>query len=66
MGQASMRNAVANKKYMGYGYEEMKRSSYISYVSASNLYGLAVGRKLPYKKVRYVKYGFKEEIPRSV
>ena len=61
MCQVSMRKATANNKYMGDAYDETKPSSYINYLDANNLYGLAMCKKLPYKKIRFVKDNFSEE-----
>ena len=41
MCQVSHKFAVANNKYMGEAYDEIKPSNYICYVDANNLYGLA-------------------------
>ena len=51
MCQVSMRKATANNKYMGDTYDETKPTSYINYLDANNLYGLAMCKKLPYKKI---------------
>ena len=49
----SMRKAVANNKYMGATHDETKPSSYINYLDANSLlYGVAICKKLPYKKIR--------------
>ena len=56
-----MRKATANNKYMGDAYDETKPSSYINYLDANTLYGLAMCKKLPYKKIRLVKDNFTEE-----
>ena len=61
MRQVSMRKAVANNKCMGDAYDETKPSSYINYLDANNLYGLAMCKKLPYKKIRFEKYTLTEE-----
>ena len=61
MCQVSMRKATANNKYMGDDYDETKPSSYINYLDANNLYGLAMCKKLPYKKIRFVKDNFTED-----
>ena len=61
MCQVSMRKATANTLYMGDAYDETKPSSYINYLDANNLYGLAMCKKLPYKRIRFVKDNFTEE-----
>ena len=53
MCQVSHRKAEANNKYMEGLYDESKPSSYINYLDANNLYGLAMCQKLPYKDVRF-------------
>ena len=60
MCQVSKRLAEANNKYMGDDYDETKPSSYINYLDANNLYGLAMCQKLPYKDIKFVE-GFTEE-----
>ena len=59
MCQVSKRLAEANNKYMGDDYDETKPSSYINYLDANNLYGLAMCQKLPYKDIKFVE-GFTE------
>ena len=46
---------------MGEDYVKSKPSSYISYLDANNLYGLAMCKKLPYKNIKFVKDNFTEE-----
>ena len=41
------RHSKANKKYMRY-YDSSKRSKYINYLDANNLYGWAMSQYLPY------------------
>ena len=48
MTQCSFKKVEANNKYMNEDYDESKPSSYISYLDANNLYGLAMCKKLPY------------------
>ena len=60
MCQVSKRRAEANNKYMNDMYDENKPSSYINYLDANNLYGLAMCQKLPYKDIKFVN-DFKEE-----
>ena len=54
MCQVSKRRAEANNKYMNDMYDEKKPSSYINYLDANNLYGLAMCQKLPYKDIKFV------------
>ena len=54
MCQVSMRKAEANNPYMGERYDEHKERSYINYLDANNLYGLAMCQKLPYKDIKFV------------
>ena len=42
MVQCAYKKAIANNKYMGEDYDKSKPSSYISYLDANNLYGLAM------------------------
>ena len=44
--QCSFKKVKANNKYMNEGYDKSKPSSYISYLDANNLYGLAMCKKL--------------------
>ena len=61
MCQCSHRMAEANNKYMGEDYDENKPSSYINYLDANNLYGLAMCQKLPYKDIKFVEGNFTED-----
>ena len=54
MCQVSMRKAEANNPYMGEQYDENKETSYINYLDANNLYGLAICQKLPYKDIKFI------------
>ena len=56
MCQVSNRKAEANNKYMNELYDESKPSSYINYLDANNLYGLAMCQKLPYKDLEFIDY----------
>ena len=53
MRQVSHRKAEANNKYMEDDYDKSKESSYINYLDANNLYGLAMCKKLPYKDIKF-------------
>ena len=55
MCQVSHKLAVANNKYMEEAYDDKKPSSYISYLDANNLYGLAMSQKLPLKNIKWAK-----------
>ena len=48
MTQCSFKKVEVNNKYVNEGYDKSKPSSYISYLDANNLYGLAMYKKLPY------------------
>ena len=61
MCQTSLRKADANNKYMGEEYDKSKESSYINYLDANNLYGLAMCQKLPYKDIKFVDKPLTEE-----
>ena len=54
MCQCATRKSEANNPYMGEEYDETKETSYISYLDANNLYGLAMCQKLPYKDIKFV------------
>ena len=53
MTQCSYKKVEANNKYMNEQYDETKPSSYISYLAANNLYGLAMCKKLPFKNFKW-------------
>ena len=61
MCQVSHRKAEANNKYMEELYDETKPSSYINYLDANNLYGLAMCQNLPYKDIRWIQRQFTED-----
>ena len=61
MCQVSHRMAEANNKYMEDDYDNNKPSSYINYLDANNLYGLAMCQKLPYKDIKFIEGNFTEE-----
>ena len=48
MTQCSCKKVEANNKYMNEDFDTPKPSSYISYLDANNLYGLAMCKKFPY------------------
>ena len=50
---AMQRYAKANNKYMK-GYDKRKKSSYIQYLDANNLYGKAMTEKLPVRGFRWM------------
>ncbi len=52
MCQVSHKHIKANNKYMD-NYDETKPSSYINYLDANNLYGLAMTEKLPYSNFKW-------------
>ena len=60
MTQCSFKKVQANNKYMNENYDKSKPSSYISYLDANNLYGLAMCRKLPYGDFKWY-YGRMDE-----
>ena len=45
----------ANNKYMK-NYDENKESSYVQYLDANNLYGLAMSQKLPVDGFKWIKH----------
>ena len=60
MTQCSFKKVEANNKYMNEDYDKSKPSSYISYLDAINLYGLAMCKKLPYGDFKWY-YGRMDE-----
>ena len=53
MTQCSYKKVEANNKYMNEDFDKSKPSSYISYLDANNLYGLAMCKKLPYDNFKW-------------
>ena len=60
MTQCSFKKVEANNKYMNEDYDKSKPSSYISYLDANSLYGLAMCKKLPYDDFKWY-YGRMDE-----
>ena len=48
------RYAKANNKYMK-DYDKIKKSSYVQYLDANNLYGWAMSQKLPVNDFKWIK-----------
>ena len=57
MTQVSLKHAVANNKYMS-SYNKHLTSSYLMYLDANNLYGLAMSQYLPYKDFQWCHTAF--------
>ena len=53
MTQCAHKKVEANNKYMNEQYDLSKPSSYISYLDANNLYGLAMSKKLPFENFNW-------------
>ena len=60
MTQCSFKKVEANNKYMNEDYDKSKPSSYISYLDANHLDGLAMCKKLPYGDFKWY-YGRMDE-----
>ena len=70
--QCSYKKVEANNKYMKEQYDETKPSSYISYLDADHLYGLAMCKILPFKNFKWhyskidekkiLKYGDEDDV----
>ena len=58
--QCSFKKVEANNKYINEDYDKSKPSSYINYLDANNLYGLAMCKKLPYGDFKWY-YGRMDE-----
>ena len=58
MSKAVTRHFKANNKYLP-NHDESKKSSFLMYLDANNLYGLAMVQKLPYSDFKWMK---KEEL----
>ena len=52
---AIYRYVEANNEYMK-NYDENKESSYVQYLDANNLYGLAMSQKLPVDVLKWIKH----------
>ena len=50
----SKRYAKANNPYMGEKYNSKKKTSYITYLDANNLYGAAMSQKLPIRDFKWM------------
>ena len=61
MCQVSHKEAVANNKYMGEDYDEKIPPSYITYLDANNLYGMAMIQKLPTGKLTWAEKMLSED-----
>ena len=55
MTQVSLKHAVANNKYMT-SFDKKQASTYLMYLDANNLYGLAMSKHLPFQKHKVVSY----------
>ena len=55
MCQVSQRFAEANNPYMGSSYDVDAAISYITYLDANNLYGLAMSQNLPISGYKWAK-----------
>ena len=53
MTQTTCKKVEANNKYMGSDHDSGKKSSYINYLDANNLYGLSMIQKLPYRNLKW-------------
>ena len=53
MTQCTYKKVETNNKYMNEQYDKSKPSSYINYLDANNLYGLAMCKQLPYKNFEW-------------
>ena len=53
MTQCTYKKVDANNKYMNEQYDSSKPSSFISYLDANNLYGLAMCKNLPYADFKW-------------
>ena len=51
--QCSYKKVEANNKYMNEEFDKSKPSSYVNYLGANNLYGLAKCKKLPYDNFKW-------------
>ena len=52
MTQVSLKHAIANNKYMT-SFDKQQASTYLMYLDANNLYGLAMSKHLPDKNFKW-------------
>ena len=64
--QSVYRWAIANNPYMGYEYDRSRKTEYLQYLDANNLYGWAMSQPLPTAGFKWVEMREDIELKKSI